>query len=727
MRIKSGFIGKSVWLVIVVFAVFLAACPEDPDNNNNNNNGNGTGTHDIDSSLYGTWRDDNGYWIITFSSDGITWGGLGGNAFNSLPSSIKWTAKNGAISHIHSGTTTKLFDYNIDSFGKLILTDPATNFKYTLTKDGSNGGNPGTGNHDIDSSLYGTWRNNNNTLVITFSSDGITWGGTVGNAFSNLPSDTKWTAKNGTISHTYSGTTTKAYDYTINSSNLILTSISGANYTLTKDGGSSTDPTVNVPGSTLAQKLAWVRNADNVQNGGIYTIEVSADEAIAPQALDYSYNKSDITIILKGIERERIVSLSDNGSLFTVGYGVTLILDINITLQGKSDNDSPLVVASGALEMKVGAKISGNTNTSSYYGCGGVEVGGTFTMNGGEISGNTSSTGGGVGVGGTFTMNGGEISGNTSSSSSSYDKEGSGGGVYVGGTFTMNGGEISGNTSSGSSSWSGGGGVYVNERGTLTMTGGKISGNTSSYASGGGVYVGGTFTMNGGEISGNTSSGSSSWGGGGGVYVYSNGTFTMTGGKISGNTSTNTSYYGGGGGVFVGGTFTMNDGEISGNTAFNPSSTQNLYFYGGGGVYVGVSIDSPAIFSMRGGKISGNTSSHDGGGVYVSYSIYSHRQTNFTMLGGEISGNTANTGGGVFLSKKGIENNTLGFFRIVNGTVYGSNAGTGLRNTDTQGGAALYNNGIAQSGTFNGETWNYAGNLTTTNNTIRVVNGVLQN
>ena len=61
---------------------------------------------------------------------------------------------------------------------------------------------------------------------------------------------------------------------------------------------------------------------------------------------------------------------------------------------------------------------------------------GTFTMEGGEISGNESAmSGGGVGVAGsgTFTMEGGEISGNTA--------QGAGGGVLVleSGTFTMSG------------------------------------------------------------------------------------------------------------------------------------------------------------------------------------------------------------------------------------------------------------------------------------------------
>jgi DNA polymerase III epsilon subunit-like protein len=130
--------------IVAVIGFSMAACPEDPGNNNNNNgngNGNGTGSGDIDSSLYGTWRNENNSLVITFASDGITWGGTVGNSFNNLPSGTKWTAKNGAISHIYSGTTTKAYDYSIDSSGKLILTS-ITSTKYTLTKDGGDSGGP---------------------------------------------------------------------------------------------------------------------------------------------------------------------------------------------------------------------------------------------------------------------------------------------------------------------------------------------------------------------------------------------------------------------------------------------------------------------------------------------------------------------------------------------------------------------------------------------------------
>jgi hypothetical protein len=176
------------------------------------------------------------------------------------------------------------------------------------------------------------------------------------------------------------------------------------------------------------------------------------------------------------------------------------------------------------------------------------------------------------------------------------------------------------------------------------------------------VYVGnGTFTMESGEISGNTSSSS-----GGGVYV-SRGTFTMSGGEISGNTSS------GGGGVFVMGTFTMESGKIFGNTSSGSGGF-------GGGVHV-----RGGTFTMESGEISGNTSSSSGGGVCV----------------------------------------FSGPFRIVTGIIYGSNeANTNLRNTASSG-AALSGPNSGEYGTFSGGAWNHIGYLTTTDNTIRVVNGTL--
>jgi hypothetical protein len=249
---------------------------------------------------------------------------------------------------------------------------------------------------------------------------------------------------------------------------------------------------------TLAERLAWI--ASHAVDNGDYTIEIRADEAIAPTWL--SYDNKTVHITLKGDGTERTVSLASLGALFTMRSGVTLTLDNNVKLQGRSDNTTSLVkVAGGSLEMNGNSKVTGNT----AYGGGGVDNdSGTFTMNGGEISGNTAlagedasqhtDRGGGVlnFFNGIFTMNGGKIFGNTA---------GEGGGVLNYATFTLNGGEISDNTATNS-----GGGL--GNFGAFTMSGGQISGNTAAINGGGGVYDfqadGSTFTKTGGTIYGDT-------------------------------------------------------------------------------------------------------------------------------------------------------------------------------------------------------------------------------
>ena len=355
----------------------------------------------------------------------------------------------------------------------------------------------------------------------------------------------------------------------------------------------------SVPGSTLQDALDWLDS--NAGQGGVYTITLSADETIAPRAL--SYSGKTVSIGIDGGTTERTISLSENGSLFTVGSGVTLTLGSNVTLQGRSDNTAALVRVNsgGTLAMENGSKITGNTSSSdseSFTYGGGVCVfsSGTFTMNDGEITGNTAIAGGGVCVfsSGRFTMSGGEISGNTATANGAVDGfyvPGGGGGVYVSGagTFRMSGGEISGNTASADE----GGGVSVDAGGRFTMSSGEISGNTAD--NGGGVYSNSNgFTMSGGEISGNTADN------GGGVYVSGAGTFRMSGGEISGNTAGN------GGGVYVSGGFTKQSGGIiygsdaeSGlrNTAAGSTESRGQAVYANGKkrdstAGVGVTLDS---------------------------------------------------------------------------------------------------------------------------------------
>ncbi|MCL2828759.1 MAG: autotransporter adhesin family protein [Oscillospiraceae bacterium] len=168
--------------------------------------------------------------------------------------------------------------------------------------------------------------------------------------------------------------------------------------------------------------------------------------------------------------------------------GGTLTLE-NVTIDGGGSNSHGGGIAvqnGGSLYLNYGGTITGNRLPIG----GGVFIGlgSTFTMNDGLIYDNAGVThGGGVGAIGTFIMNGGTISGNTSVQ---------GGGVLVNGQFIMNNGTISDNTATQ------GGGVAVQEAlfgATFIMHNGTITRNkaigrnmftgTDDMAGGGGVFV----------------------------------------------------------------------------------------------------------------------------------------------------------------------------------------------------------------------------------------------
>jgi len=236
----------------------------------------------------------------------------------------------------------------------------------------------------------------------------------------------------------------------------------------------------NVPGETLAAQLSWLQS--NAQTGGRYHIVLTGNVSQSPHSLAFN-GQSDIVVTLIGGEVMRTLSLSSSGSMFSIGSGVTLVLDHNVTLQGIIGNNLPLVMinTAGTLVMNNGARIIGNTNGSwAASGGGAVRVnGGTFIMNDGEISGNvlTDFEGDGSGVNvasGTFTMHGGIISGNTAGRS--------GGGVHIafGATFNKQGGTILGNRGKNHASASSGGGGGVNNAGTFRISGGIIFGNEAT-------------------------------------------------------------------------------------------------------------------------------------------------------------------------------------------------------------------------------------------------------
>ena len=186
--------------------------------------------------------------------------------------------------------------------------------------------------------------------------------------------------------------------------------------------------------------------------------------------------------------------------------------------------------------------------------------------------------------------------------------------------------------------------------------------------------------------------------------------------------------------VFIdGGNVTMNGGSIKGNSSPNTN---------GGGVSV-----SRGILTIKGSaSITGNEA-ETGGGVFV------ENNGTFNMLDdSSIFDNIANLGGGVYVHTNGIfnmqDNTSLhkniaqgslggggvrivgGSFRISGGVVYGNNAGDMSNTTPNSANSAAFSigsGGVVQRGTFNSDgIFTSLGNLNGTNNTIRIVNGLLQ-
>ena len=172
--------------------------------------------------------------------------------------------------------------------------------------------------------------------------------------------------------------------------------------------------------------------------------------------------------------------------------------------------------------------------------------------------------------------------------------------------------------------------------GHITLKG-KIDNNASLVA----VVSGGSLELKGNaKITGNVNDGIDSsdvdwstgivtWGGSGtgeGVII------TMSGNaEISDNSTPNTGNVFGG--IMIGDytTFTMNENAV----------IKNNSGWRGGGVHI--AGNNGAVFIMNGGKISGNTVTSDGGGVYV------NTGATFIMNGGEITDNTSDgDGGGVY-------------------------------------------------------------------------------
>ena len=315
---------------------------------------------------------------------------------------------------------------------------------------------------------------------------------------------------------------------------------------------------------------------------------------------------------------------AETDSIIKAANGGTIVLNSGAILQNNkaAQFGSGILANNGVnITMEDGAIIRNNTNRNYELG-GGILIGNrsTFTMNGGEISGNTANGGGGIAIiGSTMVMNNGTISNNSTYRTSGQGSYGAG--VYVadyanssGGdtlftatpaSFEMNGGKITGNKA-----LDYGGGILTfpqqGQQITININNGNISGNQVTEGSGGAVAA--FFGVTELNVKGGTLSGNSAQNYGGGVFLYDATNVTISGGTISENKASQ------GGGVYLwptsavkqtngsiennvanvgggvcGGTYTMTGGVIKDN---NNSLTKEARLSArGDGVYVGTAFN----------------------------------------------------------------------------------------------------------------------------------------
>ena len=269
----------------------------------------------------------------------------------------------------------------------------------------------------------------------------------------------------------------------VGSLNLGKTGMSG---TLTINGcdedlsetGTTNAPLVNVTGILNMYDGVVLRNHHSGHPGGAVCVDM--DGVFNMEGGLITGNQAPMG---GGVYVNGKMAMSGNAKI----AGNTAVTGFNDTLGGG-------VYVTGEFKMSGDAEISGNSITANNrYGVGVCVEGGKFIMTGGYIRDNNvenlSASGGGVCLYyssspekiSSFTMSGGEISGN-----SAY----TGGGIcIISGTLEMSGGLIQNNTAE-----QYGGGIFngVEDEKALSLTDGKITGNKAGSSEepgeGGGVF-----------------------------------------------------------------------------------------------------------------------------------------------------------------------------------------------------------------------------------------------
>ena len=315
-------------------------------------------------------------------------------------------------------------------------------------------------------------------------------------------------------------------------------------------------------------------------------------------------------ICARSFKNQNIKLVEDITLSIGKGYGICIQASLNqngpvvLDLNGHTITGNNEITGLYTKKDVILIDSKGTGQTGRITGCkiGVSNNNGTFTMYGGEISGNKK----GARIYSKFNMYGGTISDNKGIGVD-VDSNGS----DSGSSLYMYSGTISGNSTGGS-----GGGVYVGKTDAFYMYGGTINGNHAGKC-GGGVYADGILSIENSNIIDNNSDSS-----GGGMYATNK--LYLDNNTISNNSS---GYRGGGVCHSSSGKLTVQNCTIEDNKAKSS----------GGGMYITGQKD-PRISSVT---LKNNTAGESGGGMYLS-----EANARFYLENIKITNNTAGTGYG---------------------------------------------------------------------------------
>ena len=412
----------------------------------------------------------------------------------------------------------------------------------------------------------------------------------------------------------------------------------GSNFAASEGGGLWNDAggTMTINGTEISNNTASGDAADQ-GGGGVFnnggTVNIS-DAFIARNTADGASGSGGgilndggtLTIEGTSIENNSAIRAGGGIEITTANLRDSNVTLTNVSLEFNSTGASPgnggglhvtdpLGDNSSDVQIDGGSVISNIANREG----GGLwnDAGGTMTIHGTSISGNTANGSASDQGGGGIFNNGGVLIVSSANIDSNLAASNGGGLFSEGGTMTVSSSQISNNNAVL------GGGLFAVD-GVVAVSSSTIAGNTADQGGGGIFNNGGVLIVSSANIDSNMAASN-----GGGLFSEG-GTMTVSSSQISNNNAVL------GGGLFaVDGVVAVSSSTIAGNTADQ-----------GGGVY-----HNSGGLTLVNTTVSGNEANEDGGGLFnLDAAGLGLTVTNSTIAGNiaDADGDTSGEGGGIY-------------------------------------------------------------------------------